>query len=403
MHSRQYNTVFHWLLSSVFLEHLSLNIVYPLLTLVCFDANSTLFAADTSFAVRSMWYGLMMSAYHLSSVITGPLLGIFSDYCGRRLILLLGAIGALLMALSGVVGVCFGVIAILLLGRFIGGLCSTRAVSQAAVSDLSSHQAKLSQMAALQASIALAAFLGPLLSGYMAQYGHVTFPFGVAAVAALMSLAIVICRVSETHRQRDSYRVAIVWHNMKQVLRKPAILKISACLFLSQISWSFYYQYMPPILKHDFHFSAAQIGVFISLIALWLTVAASIGMKWLQRFGSEMTILRFASWLTLVGVLLSIMTLYWHQSQYLLWLASAMVAVGDVLAYCVFTTWYGVVAEAQRQGLVMGVCLAVAQLVWFITGLVGGWLLGLSTLLPLAAALVGVASLLLVLGRKQNI
>lgn len=398
MQASRQSKVFSWLLGSVFLDHLSLNIVFPALTLVCFDLSSPLFHPDTSLVTRAAYYGWMVALYHFGNMVATPLLAIISDHSGRRLILMLGAIGALLMACSGVVSLWWGVASVLLLGRLVGGVCATRAVSQAAVGDLVTTNNSLTRMGYLQAAIACGAFMGPLLGGYVAQH-TLTAPFYVAAVMALLSLWIVVVKLDETQRQRTAYRFSAFYHNMKRVLAQPKILKISLLLFLSQCGWSFYYQYIPPILKQEFGFSASQLGWFLSLIALWLIAAAAVGVNYLQRRLAPMAIIRWATLLSCLGLLLTLVVLHckFLEPYGVLWLAALPVAVGDVLAYSVFTSLYASAAQDQGCGLVMGICVVVAQLVWGFTGLLGGLLVGIHTSLPIWAALCVMTLLWLVL------
>jgi MFS family permease len=75
-------------------DHTSLNITFPVLTLIFFDAQSSLFAADSSHSVRSMWYGLAVAVPHLVNIVVTPLLSALSDEYGRKKILFVGTLGA---------------------------------------------------------------------------------------------------------------------------------------------------------------------------------------------------------------------------------------------------------------------------------------------------------------------
>ena len=400
------NKIFSWLLGSVFLDHLSLNTVTPILTLVFFDLTSPLFLPDASLLTRSLWYGCMASLYHISNIIATPLLGVISDHSGRRFILMLGAVGALLMACSGVLSIGFGLVSLLLFGRLIGGLCATRAVSQAAVSDLPTQSSKLAQMGYLQATIAFAAFAAPLLGSYAAQHSpsspvNFSAPFYLAAFIALLSLWIVIAKLPETHHERAPYQLKVLLRNTRKNFLRRDILHISLLMFFSQAGWSLYYQYIPPILKKDFNFSVTQLGWFISLIALWLVLAASVGMKFLHKRMSPLGIIQLASWISLAGLVMTLAALHFqHLEHYsFLWLAALPVAAGDVLAYSVFTSLYANAASPREQGLVMGVCVIVAQTVWALTGIIGGALFGIHISLPIWIAVFSIVILLILLRR----
>ncbi len=399
-----------WLLTTVFLDHTSINIIFPVLTIICFDTRSSLFSPDTSVAIRGMWYGLIISIYHFGNIIAAPLLGIASDYLGRRLLLLVGALGALIMASCAALSLFLGMVALLLLGRAIGGICATKAVTQAAIGDLKTTKAKALNMGYLQALTALGATVGPLIGGYTATHGfnstfNFTAPFLLATLMALLSVIVVLWKLPETLTKRGQANWQTISLSFKTTLAQPRIIKISLLLFLSQFSWSLYYQYIPPILKDQLQFNATQLGLFLSLIALWLVLSAGLGLRLLKRWFNHTQLIQLASFTTLLGLALTLLGLLqpglaWHRQ--LIWLAAIPVAVGDVIAYIVFTTLYSDAVDDLQQGLIMGICLIVAQTVWFLTGLIGGALLGVHLMLPMLVAPIGIIILLGLLKYRPN-
>lgn len=395
-----------WLFTAVFLDHTSINIIFPVLTIICFDSLSSLFAPGTSDAVRGMWYGLIISLYHLVNIAAAPLFGIASDYLGRRKLLIIAGIGALGMGGFAALAILAGSVTLLLLGRIIGGLCATKAVTQAAVGDLPVGQRKVLHMGYLQAIIALGALIGPLIGGYTAKHLftpalNFSVPFLLATLFGLLSLITVWWKLPETLTHKASPSWSQIRSSVKTILANPAVIKISLILLLSQISWSIYYQYMPPILKDKQAFSAPQLGLFLSMIAFWLVLAGSFGIKWLkQRFDLAQLIKR-ASAVTLVGLLVTLLGLQ-LQSLWLIWLAAIPVAMGDMVAYIAITTLYSDKVKPEQQGLVMGLCLVVAQSIWFLTGIAGGMLVGIHFIWPIIVAPLGVIILLSLLKFKPH-
>jgi len=390
-----------WLFSAVFLDHTSINIIFPVLTIVCFDPLSTLFSPETSLANRSMWYGLIISIYHLVNIVAAPLFGIASDYLGRRKLLIIAGTGALCMGAFAALSLLASSIGLLLLGRVIGGFCATKAVTQAAVGDLPAGQRKVINMAYLQAIIALGALLGPLLGGFTAKQFYSTelnfsAPFLLATVFAALSLWAVWWKVPETLTHRPKPSVSAILRSIINLLKNHRILYISGLLFLSQISWSMYYQYMPPLLKNKLGFSAPQLGLFLSMIAFWLVLTGSFGIKLVKRWFSLKQLMLGSGIISLVGLICSVLALAYQTpwQTKLIWLAAIPVAAGDMIAYIVLTTLYSDSVVPEQQGLVMGLCLVVAQLVWFLTGILGGVLLGIHFILPLIIAPIGVMLLI---------
>jgi DHA1 family tetracycline resistance protein-like MFS transporter len=403
--------VLPWLLTSVMLDHTAINIVFPVLTVVCFSPLSSLFSSDATLASRGHWYGLIIAIYHLGNIMSAPLLGVVSDYLGRRMLLLLGALGIVMMAGLASMSLLFGAITFLLIGRALGGICATKAVTQAAVGDIKAPHTKVLNMGYLQAITALGACLGPWLGGYTASHWYTpalnfSAPFLLAAFIALLSIVVVLWKVPETLTAKATHNWQALLSSFKVVLLNPRVMKISLLLLLSQLSWSMYYQYIPPILTKELNFSASQLGLFLSLIAFWLILAASLGIKLLQKRLSHVKLIQTASLLSFAGILLTLLAFWLNRHVpcvWLIWLAAIPVAMGDVLSYIVFTTLYSDAVDASQQGLVMGICLVAAQILWFLTGLLGGGLLGIHLLLPMIIAPLGVLALWIFLQCKPHI
>ena len=180
---------------------------------------------------------------------------------------------------------------------------------------------------------------------------------------------------------------------VKRVIAHPAVLRISAILLLSQVSWSLYYQFIPPVLKTTLGFNAHALGLFVGLVAFWLALATSFGIKFLDMFFSLNEMLICALYLFLVGLILSAVFCFLHvtgASSIAIWLAAIPTAVGDVIAYSCLITLYSDVVEKEDQGKVMGMCFVVVALIWSLAGLFGGVMMSSYELLPLLVAPAGI-------------
>jgi DHA1 family tetracycline resistance protein-like MFS transporter len=382
-------------------DHTSLNITFPVLTLLFFDAQSSLFAPETSHAVRSMWYGLCVAVPHIVNIVMSPILSALSDEFGRKKILLLGTFGAFLFAITAALGVVCGMLSLLFLGRIIQGTFSrTNPIAQAVIGDISTREQKVRHMGYLQSSISIGAFIGPVIGGYLASPIHFaqlnfSLPYFIAAIFAGISCFLTFAIFDETLTVK---RANATWNyfnyqTIKNVVANPAVLRISAILLLSQISWSLYYQFIPPILKTALGFDAKALGVFVGMIAFWLALATTFGIKLLDKRFSLRQILFLSLYLVLFGLLLSVVFCFWHVSQkslLLIWLAAVPTAIGDVIAYSCLITFYSNVVSKDEQGKVMGVCFIIIGLIWSLAGMLGGLLMSLYDLLPLLVAPIGI-------------
>jgi DHA1 family tetracycline resistance protein-like MFS transporter len=382
-------------------DHTSLNITFPVLTLLFFDVQSSLFAPDTSHAVRSMWYGLCVAVPHIINIVMSPILSALSDEFGRKKILLLGTLGALLFALTSAFGIVCGMLSLLFLGRIIqGALSRTNPIAQAVIGDISSREKKVRNMGYLQSSISIGAFIGPVIGGYLASpvdFAQLNFslPYFVAAIFAGISCVLTLVIFDETLLVKRS---GAAWNyfnyqTIKKVITNPHVLRISVILLLSQISWSIYYQFIPPILKTALGFDAKALGIFVGMIAFWLALATTFGIRLLDKRFSLRQILFISLYMVLFGLLLSMFFCFWHISQksfLLIWLAAVPTAIGDVIAYSCLITFYSNVVAKEEQGKVMGVCFIIIGLIWSLSAMFGGLLMSLYELLPLLVAPVGI-------------
>lgn len=406
------------LLGIMLFDHTSLNIIFPVLTLLFFDAQSRLFPAGTPEAVRSHWYGLCIAVPYAANLLCSPLLGMLSDRYGRKNILLVASLGALIFALTAAVSVLTGSLTLLFFACIVRGMFSrTNPVAQAVVGDLDLSDStdkrrnlKMLYMGWLQTAISLGAFVGPVLGGNLAakiafDRFNFSLPFFVAAVFAGIAFFLTLCSFQETLQMRQPFSLLQVLRrpSIKTLFATPHIAAVSWVLLLSQISWSLYYQYIPPTLKVVLHAGAGQIGYFVGLIAFWLALATVVGIRILSEFFDAAGILIVSLWLVFVGTLMTVLYFILPFSphwQWLLWLAAIPVAAGDVIAFSCLSTLYSDAVEKTAQGRIMGVCFVVIAFVWMLSGLIGGRLFAIHNLLPLAVAPVGAFLAVLVAGRR---
>lgn len=379
------------LLLITFLDTLSLNIITPALVFVFFDTNSSLFAATTSDAIRSHWYGITISLPYFAAMIATPLLTGLSDRFGRKAILLIASCGALVFALCTGISILVGAIAIMLIGKFSGGLCArSEPTALAAMNDLSLPSRKAINIGLLQAIIAFAAFSGPVLGGYVTKWHfaelNYSTAFWLAAIIALLSIAAVFF-FKETYAPVEKNRLPL--RQQLTELRNKRLFRPIILMVLFQLAWSTYYQFTPPVLKQYYHYSPQAVGWFVGLIALWITIASVYGIRVLKSFINEASLIRYCAYGMLIGFLLTIVGYiipeHWL-CQVLLWIGSVFISMADVIAYCLIVAMLSDIIGEAHQGMAMGLCFFLAYAAWGLTALGGGFLAGLHIVLPIMLA-----------------
>lgn len=383
------------LLGFIFLDQTYLTITFPLVTLIFFDQQSRLFPPETDYAVRSLWYGACVALPNIINMFFSPALSILSDEVGRKKILLLEIFSAFIFTTTVGIGVYTGKLLFIFAGFTVKGAFSrTNPTALAIIGDSVQKSEKILYMGYLQFAISLGASLGPFVGGYFAMryfFNELNFalPFFIAATLASLNTLLVFLFIKETLPAKKKSRQYFQWQALKAVFLRKETLHISMLLLLIQFSWSMYYQFAPPIFKNIYHFDAHKLGIFISTIAIWLTLTTGIIIRVLQKYFSAHQMLLFAVSSMLIGYSITIIACS-QSNESLAWLGAFPVAAGDVIAYSCLIALYSNVARQDQQGKVMGMSFIVYGATWTTTGFLGGILMSIYTILPLFIAPIGI-------------
>jgi MFS transporter, DHA1 family, tetracycline resistance protein len=360
------------------------NMLLPLLTFIFFSTNSPLFANSPTMAKRSMLFGLCLSLYKISGVIGCTILSGFSDIFGRKFALYCTLSGLLIVASCGVTALYLHNPFLLISGYVLVGFLDVNlANGPAIIGDISTAQNRTANMATIQCVIAVGACLGPILGGQLANQHYIqtayALPFFIAAVIAIINL-LIIHYCPETlikPAQRTTISFIKIAKDYWGLLQVENVMRMFSLLMLSQLSWSSYYQFIPPTLKNIFHYSPAKVGIFVGLIAFWLILAAGIIIRILLKFFNNRQLMCYAVTAVLAGTLLS-----WYASEhpafsgseFLLWLSPLPTAMGDVIFFSLFTSLLSQSLSPYQQGKAMGLTRTIATLIWSLSALAGGML-----------------------------
>src|SRR3990167_8841678 len=399
------------LLGIIMLDQTYIEFSFPILTFIFFDSTSRLFAANTSFAERSMWYGTCISLPYFINLFFAPLLSALSDEFGRRRFLLVEITSAFFYMLFAGLSVLLGQLWLLLLSFVIRGAFSrTNTTALAIIGDSCRGKSKLTMMGYLQIAISCGACAGPIIAGFfsdrfMFDTFNFSLPFFIAACLAFINAILTSLMIDESLQQKTSAAWVSVTQSrlranllaVKHVITHPDVLKTSLVLLLFQITWSTYYQFMPPLLKTVYHFDAHLLGIFIGMIAFWLIIGAGPIFKLLHPHFNHHGILNISIFLELAGVAITLATYFHLLPDFFLWAGAIPIAMGDVLAYICLTTLFSDAVSDHMQGKVMGINFLIVGLIWGASGITGGLLISYTQILPMVLAPLGVICALFVI------
>lgn len=376
-----------------FLDQIAITICFPVLTFICFDTHSNLFPATADHAIRSYWFGILSALPHLVPIIVAPLLGMMSDIFGRKKLLLIGAMGIVFYGVFTSTSILYHFLPLLLFGYLISGFCvRTEPIALAVVADCSDDNNKLTRMGYLQFYISLGAMIGPLLGGFLVHrffFNTLNFslPYMACTLTGLITVFATQFLFKETHHHPHSFKQ--LKSSWREIFNRQMVF-IMIVLIITQIAWRFYYQFIPPILKINAHYSGSQIGLFMSMIAVWLALASSLGIKCLNSFFSKKQILRLCLFAMMMGLIMAIASFYIQNTfikMGLIWLSAIPIATGDVIIFSMISAAFSTLVSKHHHGKMMGLNFIIVSIVWALTGLLGGYLFAINIQLPILLAL----------------
>lgn len=385
---------------SLFFGNAADRVVFPIMALVFFDWQSNLLPMDASYTIRSYWYGICVGLPSLGNFIACPVLSCISDRFGRKKLLALSYLGSMIAGVVTSYAILKQDIIVFAVGVFIQGLFSrTNPIGQAAIGDTSPSEEKLAGIGWIQSAIASGAFIGPIIGGYYAQWHFETFnfatPFFLSATFSLMALIVCLSLFKETLKEPAEKLALTHMLGSFRILFKSQTLWLALVLACEQFTWSFYYQYSPPILKLISHYSAQNIGLFVGLMSLWVVLGGSLGITLLRKKFDLTQCLFIGLVMQLLGGELMLISFYAH-TPWLSWVSAMPMATGDVIGFSVISTFYLNFYNKQEQGQAMGACFLNAAAIWTVTGFLGGYLITMNKLLPLLLTPISTSAALLV-------
>jgi DHA1 family tetracycline resistance protein-like MFS transporter len=130
--------------------------------------------------------GLLISAYALCQLFSGPLLGRLSDRTGRKPLLLVSQAGTFV----GFIITAFAPsLSILLLARAIdGATAGNLSLAQAYISDITKPEQRSKSFGVIGIAFGLGFLIGPAISGFLAAYDY-RYPIFAAAALSACSIA----------------------------------------------------------------------------------------------------------------------------------------------------------------------------------------------------------------------
>ncbi|MFW6448635.1 MAG: MFS transporter [Halobacteriota archaeon] len=151
---------------------------------------------NTRLGQDSVWFGAQFAAFVIAQILLQAPIGRATDFYGRKRFIVVGM--ALLVPTTLVQGVVLDSL-LMFLARFLQGVAGAMvfAPALALAGDLAPAGESGSTLSVLTMAFGFGVAFGPLVSGFLVEFGFVV-PFAVAGILAAIGFVLVVTQVEET-------------------------------------------------------------------------------------------------------------------------------------------------------------------------------------------------------------
>jgi predicted MFS family arabinose efflux permease len=371
----------------VSVDVLGLTIILPLLP----------FYAE-KFGASPAVVGTLVSTYALCQLISGPMLGRWSDHTGRKPLLLLSQLGTftgfLILAYANALWVIF-------LSRVIDGLTAGNlSLAQAYISDVTKPEERAKSFALIGIAFGMGFLIGPGISGFLAQYSYQYPVFAAAALSATSILATYFLLPSGAQAAADGSAprkfTILDWGNYLRYFRQPGLAPLLWQFFAFTMTFAMFMSGFPLFAErryvwHGRPFGPKEVGyVYAYLGFLGVILQGGLIGRLVKWFG-EMNLVRAGFVLGVIGLV----ALGFTYGVPLLLVISAVAMSGMGVIRPALTSLITQKTERSEQGVVLGLTQSLNSVSAIVAPAIGGLLIDHSLLAAWAVVAAGISGVAL--------
>ena len=315
------------------------------------DNSYPLLPAEASTATRAILSGLLLSMYPLGQFFGSPVIGIFSDYYGRKKVLLLSLFACSLGFIGMALSIEFHQLSLLLVFSFITGLCeSNMAISQSVIADRSHDPVIKTKLIGYgYSACSLGYILGPLLGGSIQHYSAPFFIVG--SIVPILALWLYLNFDEQYSPMKDTnINITKSLTAIKTIFDQKRLTKIYLINFAIFFAVQGLYRVIPLYVQDTWRPSLHLYSMLISFVSFMCFLANLI---FLEKLAKRFSTPQLLSGLLICGGLIVLTVLIPNQFNWI-WLTYGLAVIPTVMALPTCTTWLSQQVSSQEQGQVLG-------------------------------------------------
>lgn len=252
---------------------------YPVVTPLFLNGGiETIFSPEVAL-------GIVMAVYPLGLFLGGGTLGSYSDQYGRRPVLLTALVLTSLGTLWSAYAIWAGDFYQLVISRLVTGFFEANgSIARAMLIDMEKGESKASSFALLSVGAYAGYLLGPVLGGFLAEYGS-AIPFIGAAIFGMAALCLAAVWLPETNQKvlagggKGSKRPSVFAMLKSHTMFRQVLL----AHFLLTIGINTFYQFYPMFLVKRWGQGPSEIALTNIFFTAAMIVFAVWGVPRLEK------------------------------------------------------------------------------------------------------------------------
>jgi MFS family permease len=307
--------------------------------------------------VHGIQLGFFFASFPLARIISGPWIGKWSDYSGRKIFILIGFCFYTILSLGYTIGDSIGSLTLV---RFLHGVAGGMIVpiALAYIGEIAPENQEGKYMSTFVISLFLGMGFGPLISGVLTDiYGMNSGFYIMAGMSALMVIFIL------KFLPEDSSQIVVRKEPLpfNKILPHPMIKALIIFRCVNAIALSTFMSFLP-IFAISLEISIAQIGIVISINIIVTAISQRLFGSVADRFDKNRLILLGC---VVMGSLLFIIPFAYNFKQLLI--ISIIIGLGRAIALPASMAITTKLGKEKGMGSVIGL-LSTAMNVGMVLG-----------------------------------
>jgi Bcr/CflA subfamily drug resistance transporter len=274
---------------------------------------------NTSSTTVQNTISLYLIGYGLGNFISG----ILTDAFGRRLLILGGLCGFVLISLAAAT---IPNIEVLLIARFLQGLMlgTLAVIVRAILADILPAEKLVALGVMIGMMWGIGPIIGPVIGGYLQTYYGYQAGFFFFAIVGALGLLAVFTLVPETCIHRYPLQLQILKQNFTQLLSHNQFIALSILMGLNYSLVIIFNTAGPFLIQTKLHYSAIQFGDLALYLGMVFLVATSVCRYLLTKFNDKHLFFVSVNLFWMLAIFFVIVSYVLNQGVILIAIASAV-------------------------------------------------------------------------------